>query len=348
MPLTWDVQPYRYLNELRNAYALSIFSATRKHAGKYARDIEKWMKQNAPWQDRTVEERINAYLSRAGKRMEHFSGSTGPVPPHYMRGARAGLKAVIVISKQEQDITAQYRVAMSRAPALKDYWMKNTNADREARGLRRYKRMPKSKDFAAAARRELRSKRPPLLKIQINHEEDLHYAIWLEIAHGGRYNIIKRTLEHWLPKIMADIRGFANLKQYRNREGIIPHVPTEQESFNRFVADEERVSGKKYTPWSQEVKEKRETRRRREYTPQMRAEKAALRREASERKQLAKRLAREEEDRQQRLAAIRATATTTRERRELETKFWDEERRKQIQKGLEEAKRRKEGSSPSN
>ncbi len=41
--------------------------------------------------------------------------------------------------------------------------------------------------------------------IYLSHGPDLDYPIWLELAHGGNFAIIMKTIEKHLPDIKADL-----------------------------------------------------------------------------------------------------------------------------------------------
>lgn len=36
-------------------------------------------------------------------------------------------------------------------------------------------------------------------------------GIWLEIAHGGRWGIISKSIDYWGPKLMQDVQRIVNL-----------------------------------------------------------------------------------------------------------------------------------------
>lgn len=53
MPFTWQRRPTEAFPALTEAYAEAIHNAVVQMAERYAVEIEAWMKDNAPWQDRT-------------------------------------------------------------------------------------------------------------------------------------------------------------------------------------------------------------------------------------------------------------------------------------------------------
>ena len=53
MGFTWKVPPEKAFPELATAYTRAIDAAVLQLANSYAPEIAAWMKQNAPWTDRT-------------------------------------------------------------------------------------------------------------------------------------------------------------------------------------------------------------------------------------------------------------------------------------------------------
>lgn len=46
-----------------------------------------------------------------------------------------------------------------------------------------------------------------LVVIYLSHGPDLDYGVWLELAHGGNFQIIMPTVERHLPAIKADLQA---------------------------------------------------------------------------------------------------------------------------------------------
>lgn len=120
MPFKWDVAPNQAFPALVDAYTKTIFLSGRRVADSRAKEGEQWMKDNAPWQDRTGD-------------------------------ARAGLHVDVL----------------------------------ESPGV--------------------------LAELVFAHGEDVPYAVWLEIANGGRYAIIAPAIDYWGPILMRDIQRIVNL-----------------------------------------------------------------------------------------------------------------------------------------
>jgi hypothetical protein len=50
-----------------------------------------------------------------------------------------------------------------------------------------------------------------IAEITIGYDAETDYSIWLELANGGKYAIISRTIDMWGPRLMADMQRIANL-----------------------------------------------------------------------------------------------------------------------------------------
>lgn len=116
----WDVPPTEVFPAGYRNYTQALFVTGRRVAEARAEEAEQWMKQNAPWQDRTG-------------------------------AARAGL-----------------HVDVNQAPAV-------------------------------------------LAELTFAHGEDVEYAVWLEIANGGRFAIIAPAVDYWGPRLMQDVQRIVNL-----------------------------------------------------------------------------------------------------------------------------------------
>lgn len=61
MPLTWQRPPEIVFANLAQAYATAIHQGVKTLAERYSVEIEGWMKENAPWIDRTGNARQTLY-----------------------------------------------------------------------------------------------------------------------------------------------------------------------------------------------------------------------------------------------------------------------------------------------
>jgi hypothetical protein len=46
-----------------------------------------------------------------------------------------------------------------------------------------------------------------LVTIYLSHGPDIDYGVYLELAHGGTYQVVEPTIERHLPELMADLRA---------------------------------------------------------------------------------------------------------------------------------------------
>lgn len=286
MPFQWSVQPYRWLYELREEYTRSVALASRSKAYEYAAKAEAWMKQNAPWKDRTLGERLRwqqAATERAKK-----SGSTLGADI-YLPGARAGLR-VRVDNKQEE---SEYKTGMAAAVKedknqlriLNETRLRQRNIlasyskERVTQGLitqeayetdiakynktfARLSALPKNKSAVVAFEKATRSNRLPVVYLKFSHHPRVTYAVWLEIANGGRFAIVGPATEYWGNKFLNEIRSLVNLKQYRDRVVLGEIQSASESSAERFASHVERKIAQKgsYTPWSDDLKAERKRR----------------------------------------------------------------------------------------
>lgn len=96
MPFAWNVQPYRFLNELQEHYTQTVILATRNSSERLAKQAKAWMKQNAPWTDKDI------YRGRGeNKVLVHKAGT-----------ARAGL---MVFVRNPEGESKAYKAGMARA-----------------------------------------------------------------------------------------------------------------------------------------------------------------------------------------------------------------------------------------
>lgn len=117
----WDVPPDLAFPQLVERYTRTIFLSGRRVADQRAEDATQWMKDNAPWTDRTTR-------------------------------ARAGLHVDVL----------------------------------ESPGV--------------------------LAELVFSHGNDVPYGVWLELAHGGSYGIISKSIDYWGPRLMQDVQRIMNLQ----------------------------------------------------------------------------------------------------------------------------------------
>lgn len=291
MGFTWHVQPYRWLYQVAEQYTKTVMIAGRKRAYANAKEAQEWMRSNAPWRDRTESEKVEAIA----KDIE-FGRKRSSVP--YPPGARAGLRAFVSSEASElksYDAGIKLAQAQDRATFGAAQRERTKLVSRETRKIRSQVESGKigkqearslvqqikrdhpaintrGKDSAVFQfKKQFRSEQIPLVDITFSHHPRVWYARYLEIANGGRYSIIDKTIDRYAGKFMAEMKRIANLKQYRDRLTIGPEISPEQVFEN--VAHREQFGdrlapgkGRQYEPWSP-VKKKRRKERRGYYDP---------------------------------------------------------------------------------
>lgn len=266
----WNVQPYRWLNELRSNYTEYVMYTSRKTADEVAIEATQWMRDNAPWRDRDITR------GRGKNKVVVVKAGT----------ARRLLKAEVLVSEEEklaydQGLDAARKqeskllAKMNKERQQASYEERKINEQRVAQkfGLKIEHNTPTSTGRTATEIKALLLKRvpshlSPITAFKKQFEKDRSFVasirfsgtaqhqIWLEIAHQGRYSIIGRAVQHWKPKLTNRLRSTLNLKQFRGK-GEIPASAylTEQERFAETVRGWEFVNpGRTYEPWSPPVK----------------------------------------------------------------------------------------------
>lgn len=273
----WDVQPYRWLEDMRNNYTETVIATTKYKMGEQSKEATAWMQQNAVWTDRTPDERTR----QDGR--NHQS-------------ARKGLKADVEYTEKERDIA---RLGLIKAKNLDLLLLNKINAQRkqeaEASDKKKIERM--EENYARLAygrgitkgddetRFRVKSSYIPISKLQpsqshlpefsrqfhkdfrligtikFHYNKYRTYAIWLEVANGGRFGIISRALQYWSAKMNTEIKRIANLKQFQHIS-FSSQVVSQAEQFEEFTTKELEQTGRVYKPFSRAVQAERSRRRR--------------------------------------------------------------------------------------
>lgn len=243
----WDVQPYALVSELINAYTRVVISTTRNQAKKRAEEAETWMRQNAPWRDRSEVER-QARIDLGYKDVSN-------------RHAREALSVSPVV---DPNIERQFQAMERKAYAADIKALKAENVSRAARNVGRYEsrklapleHLPKSRSQGPTIAQKIRVIRGPIVELRFSHGDDIKYGIWLEIAHGGKYGIISKAIGHWGPILFNDVDRISRLKQFDFT--FSEEVVTEEERFLQHVEAKNREfmesgESRRYEPWSAEI-----------------------------------------------------------------------------------------------
>lgn len=303
-PSVWDVQPYRFLTELKDRYTNAITVATRNHAEQMAPEAEQWMKDNAPWRDRTGDARaaLRAYVvadkaeiasERLGKAAAAASDAEllkrlqGQARDRRSR-AESNLYELENPRREEQffEYLEERKAAGKTYPESKRSYLEGRlqaakdfdrlapkRASRLRSALKRQKqyKTPRSVPVGQSAVKAFEAGKPgrlsPIVSVKFTYQRDaISYDIWLEIANGGRYGIISRTIDHWGMKFMNRIRSIAQLKQFQGTMALSTTAETPQQQFAKHVAEKSAEYGRPYKPWSRAEQVKRK-RRRATYNP---------------------------------------------------------------------------------
>lgn len=225
--------PNQWKNELEKAYLDVVIMGTRGSAEKRAVEATAWMKENAPWKDRSPEER---------QRQDGYAH----------KGAREYLKCEVVTDKVEE---AANEALKSQAKRQDRKALSALNIKRKAAGQIKMSRLPKSQSALGAVEKEIAATRIPLVDLKFSQTSRLRYTIWLEIGMGGRFSIIAPAISHWGKKLMNDVKRIANLQQFSITMGestmpqisvASPFTPAKaaQRARNRKYYDPEKAAAK--------------------------------------------------------------------------------------------------------
>jgi hypothetical protein len=125
------------------------------------------------------------------------------------------------------------------------------------------RKLQESESHVTAFKKQFKKDLRLIGQIKFHYNKYRTYAIWLEVAHGGRFGIISRALQYWSAKANTEIKRIANLKQFSITIGHdITHASTQAEVFEEYIARETAQTGVKYKPFSRAVQAERNRRRR--------------------------------------------------------------------------------------
>lgn len=222
--IVWNVQPYQHISDMANNYTLAVISTTIYEADRLSQEAETWMRQNAPWKDRSEAKRERAR-------------ELGYIVPD--RHAREALSVQPVVNKNTE---RHYQALMRQAH--------RADLDKASKTGK-----PNTHVQARKTQREINNMRGPLMEIRFSHGEDIWYGLWLEVANQGRYNIIARAVDYWSPIFLREIKRIANLKQFSHisfGEGVTPLQQFNQRVLEKDLEYLEQGSDVFYQPWTAE------------------------------------------------------------------------------------------------
>jgi hypothetical protein len=221
-----NVQPYRWLYELREEYARALFLGGKNVADKTAKEAEQWMRDHAPWQDRPRRER---------KRWEN-------------PGARKGLRVYVGTESKETD--KLFRGQLFTLRKRDEAALKAINELRTERGQIPYAKLAKNVSQEEQFLKRRKAGMAPLVRLTFTHNPDLAYAIWLEIGMGGRFSIIAPAIDHWGPILLRQVTNIANLAG-RGTSVTVGDIDT-RTNFDKTYGEDPSME-----PWSQELQARR-------------------------------------------------------------------------------------------
>lgn len=283
----WDVQPYQFLYQLRAQYTQAVLQATRNSAAALAVEATSWMKQHAPWQDRTEAARkgLRAYVvdrPEEGAAYEEGRAAAKNIDDLLLdelvlqtrerreaaqrrlgvlqRGQAGFSQEMVRRNRRTKEIVKRYTLEYPEVPPQPKAASRLKYNLRTQRQYRRPRSVPKGRSAVAQFEKEWKGQVSQLVEVKFKHNTKLSYPIWLEIANQGRYAIIAKAVGHFSPVMMAKIKQIANLKQFRDKLAIAPQR-TQAEIYQEFVREEEWEKGKPYEPWSKERQQRRKARR---------------------------------------------------------------------------------------
>lgn len=279
MAVTWNVQPYRWLYELRREYTRSTIVLNRKDAKGMVDQIDEWMFTNAPWEDQTGDARHGLFVKLKGAESEAKKFQRERSQQNRMQEA---IKHDFELLNKINRIRTEYNV--------------ERRLEAEAAGKRRpadrfqpLKRVPSGYSQVSEVRKQIRQEErdlTPIVTIEIGHDKDLRYAIWLEIANGGRFSIIKPTMDYWGHKLFERVKRNARLL---NSRLTLAEEVEPADLFKEYVARQnearEKAGRKAYEPWDPTLNPKERKRRREHYNPEWAREYYKRTKEAKQREQ---------------------------------------------------------------
>lgn len=271
MPITWNVQPYRWLYELRYQYTQAVIVTSRYELDEIAQEAQSWMKQNAPWKDRSQAERDKARSregfpsARSQLRVRVLRNEAEDIAYKQGRSAAERKDATLLQRLNRERSAAATAERLASGPGPTSLVNRTKTQIARAGTYIPLRSVPSKMSAVAAFEKEWKGIRSPIGQLRFEHgrADIIPYAIWLEIAHQGRFNIIARSIEHWGPILMRRLTRIANFKQFKSRVGpVVESIRQEQAiSPEQRFQDYVRKQGPDYQPFTRQVRETKARRR---------------------------------------------------------------------------------------
>lgn len=201
---------YTYsFQSLRSFYTQALFTAAKGTADKTAAEMEKWMKDNAPWRDRPamfIPSQMGGWIKKPAA------------------NARKHLRAYAQWSAQQD--WKVYQAAVRDAKKENAKYLKDVNKQRAKGNLIPLARLPD--EYSVFIPKPASTVKGPTITILAEHgrRADVPYAVWLEIANGGRFSILGPAIEKFAPKFMRATQMLVNSGKIQGRSGasFLPEV----------------------------------------------------------------------------------------------------------------------------
>lgn len=207
MTYRWNIPDQRYfLQDLREAFTQQVLSAAAGQANALAEEATQWMRQNASWND------VDVWVKsqRGGPKKRRGPNDREDYRFFPAGNARRHLVAEVTRFTKEE---MKWRTALDRQAAMENTEaLESENRARARAGKKPLQRLQK-KWLKPGAPEDKRL----FLTITLKHGDEnvVPYAIWLEIAHQGRYSILDKATYMFADKFANSIKRLRNLKQFQ-------------------------------------------------------------------------------------------------------------------------------------
>ena len=260
MPFQWNVQPYDLIDEMRAEYTQVILAGTNKMLNQLAPEVEQWMKDNAPWQDRSHNARDSLRARVLSDETEAATYASG------LAKARAeDAKKLKKLNAERRGAAGSQTITVGRGDDARTTQTLGSLRTGGAAAKIALKRVPSHLSSVVAYKAGYKPEKVLIGQIKLSYGGDRNqvpYAVWLEVANQGRYAIIARAIDYWGGIFIQRLRQVARLKQFRD---IISFgdIETPEQAFSDFVRREE-LWGEPYTPHDSQRRKMNVKRRARE------------------------------------------------------------------------------------
>lgn len=273
----WQVQPYRWLAELRANYLHAVCTASKYDAYREAEAATIWMKENAPWKDKTGTARksLEAWVEE-GKQQAEAEGIAAKDLQEAQRKDRELLQYLneTAAANLIENETAKIERLLARGKISEEEASEMRFNIRDAKPITYLKVSAEDSYVTALFAKQNQPQRKTFL-FQVHFHYNLNpkiyrYILWLEIANGGRYSIIGPAYNYWSRRFIGKLKSLSNLKPLQG-QFTTPELPlavtSPSEAFAQYVPQAtkgRKFAGTKspYSPFDLGIKEERAYRKR--------------------------------------------------------------------------------------